>query len=64
MQVRRPIRPLASFRRDAWRPGPPFWGPTAGPADDGAEPEHVLLNLAVPMYIAASVFISMLFILA
>ena len=59
----RHIRPLASFRHEDWHPGPLFWEPGAETSDNGLEPERILLNLTFPMAIAASVFISILFIL-
>ncbi len=61
----RRIKPLASYAREPWRPGPPFWGPTKTPVDtDAPEPEELLIPLVLPIFITASVFLSMLLILA
>ena len=60
-----PEKPLASYAREPWRPGPPFWGPTKTPVDtDAPEPEELLIPLVLPIFITASVFLSMLLILA
>ncbi|MGP3698110.1 hypothetical protein [Rhodobacter sp. NSM] len=60
---RRPIRPLASYRLESWRPGPSFWEPTIGQEEGPIRAEHALLSLTGPLIVVASVLISILLIL-